>query len=343
MSQYGSTGLTCTQERPWQEPWLISTMTWAHWTSWSIRLLFESELPNHAKSLNSAHIPNLLTLCHLRSAFQDLDFGIPGSKSLFSMDGYHSFVPLQAFTQCRLLKTREREASIISIVSLTKLRRPVSAEDSRRVDVAHLCHSLAARWERHKIRVNWVQMHYTTRGARTRMFQNLDSEENNGPVERIGQVSDLDAAVVWLASPVSKWVTGSRFIVNYQDMYFDQWKILESTFWIWYMMYTYDEEGQKFADNDDFLPLSLSSNRKPINPRACIPLSLFSLPLCGIRTTFFSPKAKRWSSVELGTDVEFADISTLYLPTGQRGRGIALAEYSLWQWLGTDGQTEFIS
>ncbi|MCJ1469332.1 hypothetical protein MMC07_007965 [Pseudocyphellaria aurata] len=123
---------------------------------------------------------------------------VKGSEKSFA------FVASRAFTRCRLLKPREDEASIITVAPFSHNHQPDSSafldgSSSKVVQFGQVCKSLAIRWARHQIRVNCVEMRYHPKTLRV------------GPHTPRIQFPELDSAVVWLASPASKWVTGSRF------------------------------------------------------------------------------------------------------------------------------------
>lgn len=178
-------------------------MTWAHWTSCLIFLLFSSKLPNDVKPSKPAHVPTPLTLRHLRSKYpNDEILAVRGSNDS------SAFVASQAFARCRLLKPREHEASIITIESFGGHRRlhPKALTDCGKVPFAQVCRSLAVKWARYQIRVNCINMRYLS-----------DSKRRDLNSPSVDEFPELDSAVVWLASPASKWVSGGQF--NLQEHY----------------------------------------------------------------------------------------------------------------------------
>lgn len=139
---------------------------------------------------------------------------IPGSCQTFSKNGNDNFVALQAFAQCRVLRPRKHEASIISIASVGgNFNKPhATYEVPVPVRLADLYHSLAAEWAQHRIRVNGINMRSTIKKWKTE--EQLELEEKVSSILQIIKVSELEAAVMWLASPTSKLVTGREFQID---------------------------------------------------------------------------------------------------------------------------------
>jgi len=86
--------------------------------------------------------------------------------------------------------------------------------------VIHLTRSLAAEWARYGIRVNSISPGYT----RTALVENLIATPEGKkmmeawmpliPMHRMAEVTDLQGAVVYLASEASDYMTGSDLIID---------------------------------------------------------------------------------------------------------------------------------
>jgi NAD(P)-dependent dehydrogenase (short-subunit alcohol dehydrogenase family) len=86
--------------------------------------------------------------------------------------------------------------------------------------VLHMTRSLAAEWARYGIRVNSISPGYT----RTALVENLVATPEGKkmmeawmpliPVHRMAEVTDLQGAVVYLASEASDYVTGSDIVID---------------------------------------------------------------------------------------------------------------------------------
>lgn len=95
-----------------------------------------------------------------------------------------------------------------------------SAYNTSKAAVIHLTRSLAAEWAPRGIRVNSVSPGYT----RTKLVQDLlDTPEGKEiapkwmaltPMERMAEVTDLQGAVVYLASEASDFMTGNDMIID---------------------------------------------------------------------------------------------------------------------------------
>lgn len=89
---------------------------------------------------------------------------------------------------------------------------PATFEVPVAVRLANLYHSLAAEWAQHRIRVNGIHMKSMIKRWKT--VEQLELEEKVSSIRRIIEVSELEAAVMWLASPASKSITGREFEVD---------------------------------------------------------------------------------------------------------------------------------
>ena len=92
--------------------------------------------------------------------------------------------------------------------------------NASKAGVIHLTRSLAAEWATRGVRVNSISPGYT----RTLLVEKLlDSPEGQAmvpkwmemtPTARMGEVTDLQGAVVYLASEASDFMTGSDMVID---------------------------------------------------------------------------------------------------------------------------------
>jgi NAD(P)-dependent dehydrogenase (short-subunit alcohol dehydrogenase family) len=92
--------------------------------------------------------------------------------------------------------------------------------NASKAGVLHLSRSVAAEWATRGVRVNTISPGYT----RTKLVQDLlDTPEGQKvlptwmgftPMHKMGEVTDLQGAVVYLASEVSDFMTGSDMIID---------------------------------------------------------------------------------------------------------------------------------
>ena len=95
-----------------------------------------------------------------------------------------------------------------------------AAYNASKAGVLHLTRSLAAEWAPRGVRVNSISPGY----MRTALLEQLlDSPETRGlaeqwlgmtPMGRLGEVTDLQGAVVFLASEASDFMTGHDLVVD---------------------------------------------------------------------------------------------------------------------------------
>lgn len=106
-------------------------------------------------------------------------------------------------------------------VSSTSVNGPAVFESiygAAKAGLEHLSHTLSFEWARYGIRVNVVcpglintvngtSLAFATPQAEARFRAAM-------PLGRIGEGSDIAAAVLYFASPASEWVTGTRVVVD---------------------------------------------------------------------------------------------------------------------------------
>jgi NAD(P)-dependent dehydrogenase (short-subunit alcohol dehydrogenase family) len=108
--------------------------------------------------------------------------------------------------------------SIINIASVLGLRVATSllAYATAKAGVVQMTRALALEWARHGIRVNAIAPGYIETDMNREFFKTEagQSTVKRVPQRRIGQPSDLDGALLLLASNASSYMTGSIVVVD---------------------------------------------------------------------------------------------------------------------------------
>ncbi len=112
----------------------------------------------------------------------------------------------------------QQAGSVINIASIlaTRVTTATAPYAASKAALLHLSKSLALEWARYNIRVNALSPGY----IETRMTSDFFKTEaglrtiKRIPQHRIGQPSDLDGAVLLLASDASSYMTGSEIVVD---------------------------------------------------------------------------------------------------------------------------------
>jgi NAD(P)-dependent dehydrogenase (short-subunit alcohol dehydrogenase family) len=104
--------------------------------------------------------------------------------------------------------------------SIVNLPQPQAAYNAAKAGVVHLTRSLAAEWATRGLRVNSISPGY----MRTQLLESLaQTPEGQAmvpewlrltPMARLGEVTDLQGAVVYLAAAASDFVTGHDLVVD---------------------------------------------------------------------------------------------------------------------------------
>jgi sorbose reductase len=91
-----------------------------------------------------------------------------------------------------------------------------AAYNTSKAGVVHLTHTLAAEWAQHGIRVNSISPGYMN----TPLIENEPVRNmvplwlERTPMKRLGEVEDLQGAVVYLASEASDFMTGHDMVID---------------------------------------------------------------------------------------------------------------------------------
>jgi len=112
----------------------------------------------------------------------------------------------------------KRPGSLVNIASILASRvTPATAPyASSKAALLHMTKSLALEWARYSIRVNAISPGYIETGMTSDFFKTEAGLRTikRIPQQRIGQPSDLDGAVLLLASDASSYMTGSEIVID---------------------------------------------------------------------------------------------------------------------------------
>lgn len=108
--------------------------------------------------------------------------------------------------------------SIINVASILGVRvaAQVSAYAASKAALIHLTKAMALELARHRIRVNALAPGYVETGINRAFFESEAGQAvvKRVPQRRIGVPSDLDAALLMLASNAGSWATGSVVVLD---------------------------------------------------------------------------------------------------------------------------------
>ena len=123
-----------------------------------------------------------------------------------------------AVAQAAAQKMSSRGGSIINIASILGLRvaGQVCAYTASKAAIVHLTKALALEWARYHIRVNAICPGYIETPINKAFFKSEAGQAliSRIPQRRLGQLSDLDAPLLLLASDASSYMTGSILVVD---------------------------------------------------------------------------------------------------------------------------------
>jgi NAD(P)-dependent dehydrogenase (short-subunit alcohol dehydrogenase family) len=140
-------------------------------------------------------------------------------RQMYEVDVFGAFSFAQAAFPVMASQNRGVIINIASVASFTVLRQQEhAAYNSAKAAVAMLTRSLAVEWARVGIRVNALAPGFMLTTA-VEKARGEDPVRWAGwmagvPLGRAGQMSELDGAVVYLASDASSYVTGSVLLVD---------------------------------------------------------------------------------------------------------------------------------
>jgi sorbose reductase len=108
----------------------------------------------------------------------------------------------------KIINTASMSASIVN--------RPQNqiAYNASKAGVVHLTHSLAAEWAPRGVRVNCISPGYTRTPLVDQVAHLVPGWLKDIPLGRMAETSDLQGAVVYLASEASDYVTGHDLIID---------------------------------------------------------------------------------------------------------------------------------
>ncbi len=113
---------------------------------------------------------------------------------------------------------RQQRGSIINTASMSghivNEPQPQSAYNASKAAVIMLTKSLAAEWAQHHVRVNSLSPGYIGTEMTLKATQWIPLWEKRTPMGRMGKPDELQGIVLYLASDVSSYTTGSDFIVD---------------------------------------------------------------------------------------------------------------------------------
>ena len=114
----------------------------------------------------------------------------------------------------KIINTASMSAHIVNIP------QHQAAYNISKAGVVHLTRSLAAEWASRNVRVNSISPGYTRTELVDQFIQEPIGKEklpvwlSLTPMEQLGEVADLQGAVVYLASSVSDFMTGQDMIID---------------------------------------------------------------------------------------------------------------------------------
>lgn len=108
----------------------------------------------------------------------------------------------------KIINTASMSARIVN-----RPQKQVSYNASK-AGVVHLTHSLATEWAARGVRVNCISPGYTRTSLVDQVADLVPGWVADTPMGRMAETSDLQGALVYLASPASDFVTGHELVVD---------------------------------------------------------------------------------------------------------------------------------
>jgi NAD(P)-dependent dehydrogenase (short-subunit alcohol dehydrogenase family) len=125
---------------------------------------------------------------------------------------------LAATEAARLWKAAERGGAIVNIASITGLRPAgnVAAYSVSKAAVVQMTKALAGEWARHGIRVNALAPGYLATDLNNDFLASDTGQAlvRRIPMRRLGELSELDAPFLLLATDAGSFMTGSIVVVD---------------------------------------------------------------------------------------------------------------------------------
>ena len=125
---------------------------------------------------------------------------------------------LVAQAAARQLVASGQPGNIINITSILgqRVASGVAAYSASKAGLMHLTRALALEWARHDIRVNTLSPGYIETDLNREFFASEagDRLRRRIPQRRLGQLDDLNSALLMLASPESRYMTGAVINVD---------------------------------------------------------------------------------------------------------------------------------
>ncbi|NLT73679.1 MAG: SDR family oxidoreductase [Chloroflexi bacterium] len=108
----------------------------------------------------------------------------------------------------KIINTASMSARIVN-----RPQKQVSYNASK-AGVVHLTHSLATEWADRGVRVNCISPGYTRTSLVDQVSHLVPGWLEDTPMGRMAETSDLQGALIYLASPASDFVTGHELVVD---------------------------------------------------------------------------------------------------------------------------------
>jgi NAD(P)-dependent dehydrogenase (short-subunit alcohol dehydrogenase family) len=115
-------------------------------------------------------------------------------------------------------KAQARGGVVVNVASIQgeRVAPGLSAYSASKAAVVHLTKGLALEWARYNIRVNAMAPGYISTELNADLWTQSYGKAmiDRIPMRRLGQLTDLDGALLLLASCASSWMTGSLLTVD---------------------------------------------------------------------------------------------------------------------------------